>query len=330
MINKVITFPATRTVYGLPTLESRRVFSEVTSNLDLFEHLYGKPYLKRQDPAHKLFLDTYLQWSKPVVAGLESFEHRYPSNGSSEAIKDTINQLHANNPQAKLGVFTGEYEGAVNYADAARMPLIKINRFDKPWADLASELKPGDYFYTSQPSALDGNLYEGYKQLVEECAKLQIKLLVDLTYVGAVAKPYQIDVSSPAIHTVFISLSKLGMYYQRIGGCYSREPNGFLFGNMWFKNMLSLAVGTRYLELYPVFEVARKYAALQHPIVADLNRQYGLTLKPCDVYLLASQFVETDESLDPLFADLIRPLGSKSSLRACLTPLLDAVSKGRS
>ena len=47
MINKVITFPATRTVYGLPTLESRRVFSEVTSNLDLFEHLYGKPYLTR-------------------------------------------------------------------------------------------------------------------------------------------------------------------------------------------------------------------------------------------------------------------------------------------
>ena len=330
---KCLQAGVTKTVYGFPNMEVARIFRSITHRSNLFESLYADPYLKQQDPAHKKFIKTYLKWSSPVVSGLNRFKYQYPSNGSSEAIKDTLNLIRSKYPESRLAMFIGEYEGAVSYAKASGLPLVVIDRYGFDSAGDSSSLnldslQQGDFFYISQPSAMDGNIFLGFDKLVSKCESKGIKLLVDLTYVGAVAKKYNIDLTSSAIHTVFFSLSKLGMYYQRIGGCLTQEENGFLYGNMWFKNMLSMAVGTSYMKEYPVYSVASKYAKVQREAVGYLNRNYGLQLKACDVYLLANRLVEDPQNLNisPFFNGLLRNIGRQYSLRMCLTPLLDVGS----
>ncbi len=320
----------TATVYSEPTPEVQAIYDELRIEPGLFHKLYGEPYLRGQDAIHIRFLDAYRNWASSVVTGLAAYQFAYASNGSNEAMKDTFNTIRVRYPNATVGVFTGEYEGATGYVKAAGLPLVEVDRFADPWTALTEKLKPGDFFYISHPSALDGMLWPDYPRLVKLCEDKGIRLMVDLAYVGCVAREYQIDVSSAAIHTVFFSLSKMGMYYQRIGGCFSREDNPLLYGNQWFKNPQSLELGTRYLQRHQVRELAPKYATLQRRIVQHLNRKYGLHLEPCDVYLLAAQMMHDRSELpaEPEeFSVLYRPLGSRGSLRLCLTPLIDVMVK---
>jgi hypothetical protein len=92
------------------------------------------------------------------------------------------------------------------------------------------------------------------------------------------------------VAAVVFSLSKpMGVYYHRIGGCLSRAPIGTLVGNLWFKNLFSLKLGTALMKAHGVTALPTKYAPLQARVLERLiadGRVPG-EARASDVVLLA-------------------------------------------
>jgi histidinol-phosphate/aromatic aminotransferase/cobyric acid decarboxylase-like protein len=315
----------TATVYALPTEEARAVSRDVYRALETeagYFSTFGEPYTRKQDPVHLAFLDAYREWSAPIVRGLDGFSHAYPSNGSSEAIKDAIAFfLKTKSPGARLHVFRGEYEGASALARGHAIEVVEHERSDAGIDGLFLDAGPHDYFFLSQPSSLDGNVWGGYEAFVRRARDEQLSLLIDLCYVGCVDEDFSVDVSAPNICAVFFALSKsFGVYYQRIGGGFFRESIPSLEGNRWFKNLTSLAIGTELLRRFSVRTLPRRYRPYQEEAVARINARLGISLAPSDVFLLAHQRAEV--APDPFLAPFLR----HGIVRACLTPMLEAMS----
>ena len=189
------------------------------------------------------------------------------------------------------------------------------------WPAVVNALGPGDQFYLSQPSAIDGMVWDEFDNFVDrmQTNAPRAELMLDLTYVGCVPREFTVRAERSVIAAIFFSLSKpAGAYYHRIGGIFSRHEYPGLFGNKWFKNLTSLAIGTHFMSSFEVYELPRKYLPIQERVAAEVGRQLELSLEPADVFLLATG------NANPPPADLERFLLRGSSgeqrLRACLTP----------
>ncbi|HYD17951.1 MAG TPA: hypothetical protein VEF76_05700, partial [Patescibacteria group bacterium] len=145
----------------------------------------------------------------------------------------------------------------------------------------------------------------------------------DLTYVGSVAREFTVEAFAPNIRSIFFSLSKpMGVYYHRVGGLLSRAAYPGLFGNKWFKNLLSLKLGTALMQKYAVHDLPRKYTALgQGPAIATARARLGLDLAASDVALLATAPVGDDDFTQYL----ARGGEGERRARLCLTPMIAAI-----
>jgi hypothetical protein len=320
----------TNLVYSYPFEEMMATAENMMKNTDPRD-MFGAPYTRKQDIEHKRFLDAYRQWAAPVVKGLEGFSHAYPASGSSEPLKDTLALAKAHNPEMTLHVFEGEYEGAVAYAEALNIKVVRHPRTSAEINQLVHTLGKNDYFYLSQPSSLDGNVWTGFDAFMKATQPTAARpdaphILVDLAYVGAVVKDYSVDLSYPHIESVFFSLSKVfGTYYMRIGGLFSRKENPLEFGNRWFKNIPGLRIGTELLNKYDVYAMPRTYLWAQTASLQRLSRLTGLPLQASDVVLLANLPTKQDSSFAKDYSGLYRG-GTDGFLRFCLTPTMMMIS----
>ncbi len=301
--------------------------------LGLAERLYGEPWRGGQDHLHEEFLDSWLDWSTGVVSlDRAAFPYRYATSGSSEAIRERIAQFSTDRRAVGLEpvmhVFDGEYEGYAAYADAY---AVRIERHDRArWREWFKQRSTGpagaDLWLISQPSAIDGNLWADFPEFLRhlERAAPEMRVAVDLAYVGTVAREYQIALTSPLIDTVFFSLSKVfGVYYHRVGGVLSRTVMPGLVGNRWFKNSFSLALGRELLATLPHHAIPAQYGAIQARAVTDVRSALGLPLVASDALLIAHHAV-----IDPLPAT-VAGLRRGNVVRYCLTPTLDRLIFGK-
>ena len=179
--------------------------------------------------------------------------------------------------------FKGEYEGYKSYAEAARIEVIEHDRRD--WQKVAETMPENEWFFLSQPSAIDGNVWQDANSFLRAVAAKSDKprVIMDMTYVGAIADApaEKFAVSEACVRNVIFSLSKpFGAYYDRIGGVFCREEDGGLFGNKWLKNLTSLALGTKLMTRHNVFALPRKYKAVQRKQAAYVGRIWVSRLKP--------------------------------------------------
>ena len=129
------------------------------------------------------------------------------------------------------------------------------------------------------------------------------------------------------------SLSKpAGTYYDRIGGVLARprpgmdgDPYKALFGNKWFKNLTSIAIGLEFMQSHSVYELPRKYAGVQNDaalaIGANLKAQgHEIDLKTSDVFLLATGEMPAEPG--DIHRYLEPPADGRSIVRVCLTPTM--------
>ncbi len=316
-------------------LVSRRALAPVESPVDSstpdppatgrehYHNLFREAWTQKQDIVHEAFFDAWLKWSSPVVklSGSE-YPYRYPTSGASEGLREAIHMYGARARQENfwptIHTFEGEYEGYAAYARAAGIPL-KTHRRGH-WLQAIQSVRPTDQFYISQPSGIDGNVWNEFDSFAQELARKvpQAQLMLDLSYVGCVAKDYLIDASYPNIAAIFLSLSKpAGVYYHRIGGMFSRHEYLGLFGNKWFKNISSLCIGTEFMSRYAVQELPRKYLPVQQQAVQDLKSQLGLELEPADIVLLAVG--QPRPQLSDLERYLLRGPDGEALVRVCLT-----------
>jgi histidinol-phosphate/aromatic aminotransferase/cobyric acid decarboxylase-like protein len=307
-----------RTVYSLYYPETRRVVDALWAERP--HALYERNYDKLQDAMHLGCLDGWRAWA--VRAGVrfgDGFGHHYPTAGASEAIH-ALMAFQATHGGGRVHFFDGEYEGYFHTAAALSLPAVSHPREPASWAATVAELAPADSFWLSQPSAIDGNLWRdlhAFASLVERRAP-GTRIVVDLTYVGAVAAPLPIHLDRPAVAAVLWSLSKpFGVYYHRIGGLLSREEIPSLRGHHWFKNLFSLALGERLMACFAPGELAALHAA-QQTSALERARSAGVlppTAKASDVVLLAHA-----PAGDAAFEEYRRGTG----LRFCLSPAMDA------
>jgi hypothetical protein len=284
----------------------------------------------KQDAYHEDFFKLWHAWSSPVIdLNLERFPFHYPSNGASEVLRHLIFSyatralLHESVVAPTIHVFEGEYEGYKAMAEDAGLLCKEWPRSD--WETVAKLLPRDHMFFISQPSAIDGNVWEHFnaflKIISEDDQKwnIQPRVVVDLTYVGAVERfaiTEKFDMNQRCVRNVVFSLSKpFGAYYDRIGGVYCRTEDSGLFGNKWFKNLSSLAFGRELLKRYDVFYMPNLYSPVQKLAVINAKEKLGLDLRPSDVYLLANGDPKPGNKL----ADYITRAGR---MRACLTPFM--------
>jgi histidinol-phosphate/aromatic aminotransferase/cobyric acid decarboxylase-like protein len=305
----------TTAVYGLVLPETRAMVRRLWSEQP--ESLFECAYDDRQDAAHHVFIDAWKRWVAPHVSGLSEFSNHYTTNGSSEAIRESVWSLSQAASSAErtplLHVFAGEYEGYAAYARAAGIQVATHDR--SRWQAIQFSERSLHRFYISQPSAIDGNLWPDFPRFVGELTRRGVELAVDLAYVGAVSALPSLDLSAPTIAHVFFSLSKVfGLFYHRVGGVLSRSPMLGLEGNKWFKNMFSLYLGTALIgETASPTTLPVKYQPAQHEACRLVAKQHRIELTPSDVILLAS-------SKAGGYSQAFR---RGSGYRWCLTPTMD-------
>jgi hypothetical protein len=271
------------------------------------------------DELHLPLMDRYERFARyEGVIGLDTFDAKYFTNGSSEGIFHLIASLV---DEEKLYQFDGEYQGYKAYADSIGRKIITVFH----GVDELMTLEPGTIIM-SNPASFDGNIISS--SIIKKIGRRH-KIILDLAYMGMTQKPLNLDLTDESIVAVLGSLSKpFGMYYYRIGFCYSRFPIMSLYGNKWFKNALSIKLGESVLDHFDPKNLQKfkdKYFALQEKAVVCVNREFGLTWAldgvlqavGSDVWLLAkSPWRSADPSdLRPFKRGTIDPC-----YRFCLTP----------
>jgi hypothetical protein len=329
---------ASKTVYALVTPQTEAAKNLILGNCGAGPDAVRRRHLEqfrdawtgKQFASHEAFLERWMAWAAPVVAiDAAGFPWRYPTAGGSEALFHVItaygNRARGERFDPAVHVFAGEYEGYKAYAEACRIAVVEHARAD--WEAVARKIPATALFCLSQPSAIDGNVWPEANAFLALLAAGtdQPRVLLDVTYVGAIAEPpaMRIAANAPAVQALVFSLSKpFGVYYDRIGGVLCRDSMPSLFGNQWFKNLTSLQLGTALLEHHDVFDLPRRHRNVQREAAAQVGRRLGLTLSPSDVYVLAQADPKTTGDLE-LAAFLRRPAGDPAaSLRLCLTPTM--------
>ena len=314
-----------RPVFDCKWPETRAVVEELWASRP--HHLYDRPYDGLQDDLGDRFLDAWRTWATPVVRIASDLKFSYATMGSTEAIRETL-ALHAmqrgqsthDGRKPTIHIFDGEYEGYPAQFDGYGGAVVRHDR--AAYAEsMTRDVRPGDRFYVSQPSAIDGNVWAGYDEFIAhvEHHHPDLHVFADLSYVGAVGRNFTVRVDSPVIRAAFVSLSKpLGVYYHRVGGVFSRDALPGLYGNRWFKTSFGLALGIALCERFGVHEIPRRYSALQRQETMRIAHETGIALAPSDAVLLAH-----GPAAQPHMPDDIAALRRGDSVRLCLTPSLE-------
>ena len=303
------------------------------ARVDNFLSMYHEPWTSKQDAMHQKYFDTWFDWVSPIVSiNKDDFAFQYPTPGASEGIFKVMAEYEARcatqNTNRVIHIFEGEYEGFPAFAESLGLEVKRHKRED--WKNALNNVGPHEQFWISQPSAIDGMVWDDFEDFTNTLNNQQptAELIPDLSYVGIVAREFSVNVNSPNIPCVIFSHSKpCGGYYHRIGGIVCKDERLSLVGNKWFKNLLSLKLGTEMMERHGVFDLPRKYRPAQEQACAKINQLLGNPgLKPADVMLLgiapASKNQENDSSL---LQTLTRGSGDEKITRVCLTPMMTTI-----
>ncbi len=327
---------ASGTVYSLVMPESEAVLSTVMDGASmindalepdrgrLFE-LYHEPWSQKQDGMHEEYFRTWAEWAAPVVSfPAQEFVHRYPTAGASEGIYKLMAEYAAvargNDITPTIHIFDGEYEGFAAFAAALDIRLVRHQR--EHWGEIVPTLDADAQFWISQPSAIDGmvwNEFEAFAAILSD-QRPDVQLIPDLTYVGSVARGYSIALDLPNIPAFLISQSKpLGGYYHRVGGVFAKREYPSLFGNKWFKNLLSLRWATTMMLRYDVHHLPNKYRPVQIQAAKNSGALLGIEqLAATDVMLMAK--APKTVGLSPSVQAVLRGTGAEEVIRLCVSP----------
>lgn len=312
------------TIYSLVMPESEAALAAVIDDRATLLDMYREAWTQKQDAMHLAYFDHWLEWSRPVLElDAAAFPFRYPAAGASEGIFKLMSEYAADcrssGVDPSIHLFEGEYEGFPAFAASLCLPVIRHKRSD--WERVVAEAVPDHaQFWISQPSAIDGTVWPHFDAFAAALAEARptTELVPDLTYVGSVARDYRIALTAPNIQALLFSHSKpFGGYYHRVGGVLARRQRPSLFGNRWFKNLLSLAWGTEMMRRHDVFELPRRYRPVQEEAARRCGDALGIELYPADVSLLAT--APWSDDVAPLLRAVGRGCEEERVVRLCVT-----------
>lgn len=306
------SFRAIKAVYSYLLPEVRVVIDEITRDYphDVFLRSVPPPGL---DDFHVPIIDRLVDYYKESVPALGGFQSKYPTAGSEEGIKEFMTRLRTDG-ENHICVIKGDYEGFSEVAKTRGLDVWVVNPYVNP-----KYISPSVWFI-SNPSARNGrHLPDG---LIYDICEAGHKVFYDMSYLGTTT-PMVYDLSHPNIVAAAISFSKpYGLFYYRIGFTFSREPIPALYGNKWFKNVFSLLVADRVMQMLDIWKLSEKYRTVRARILEKIRTETGLPLHPSEVFLLA-YLEEKDVPWGCLTVEqmeMIKPFDREGTYRFCLTP----------
>ncbi len=278
------------------------------------------------------FLEQYVAWSHDIAnIDRSRYPHGYVGHGSTEILREIGNQHNikclARHWDSVLHTFQGEYEGPKCDALQADSPGVVVEHSRQSYQKLmwGDHMRPGDLFYLSQPSSIDGNLWPEYDEFMVWLHKEHpgVSVVLDLSFVGTVARSqYRVNTSHPNIISIVSSLSKPFGMQERVGCLYSKRPYRTLENNShFFSQPRNFEVGTALLNTFDPYALPTKYVPLQHAAVERLQSAVQGMVSPSDVIFLAHQ--PKEEAQTPLQCQLIRGGSIRYGLASMMQAAID-------
>ena len=275
------------------------------------------------DALHVPLIERVVELHAPLAPGLGDFGWRYPTSGSSEGIVHLLAGLRASGASG-IRVIDGEYEGFGITAGHLGLGMESFPLAALP--DVTPDARA--VWCISQPSARDGNLLPA--RVLDDLVDRGHRVVLDLAYLGSTEPTAPIvDLRHPGIEAVVMSLSKpYGLFRWRIGWTFARDAVPSLYANRWFNDIGRQLLGLAVLEQVGPTRLARAWQPKQAGIVASLNADHGLRLRPADAVLIASMPVADGADLDDAARKLLDPFRRAEAYRLCLTPALERATVG--
>ena len=217
------------------------------------------------------FLYEYDKWIKSgtlnVSTGLEDFEYKVYSNGTTEA----FDKFYMKNAKRRFRCFKGEY---MYHKLAWRDKFVWNYIEDAP-------LHKADAVVVSLPFADTGDKHTEYHNLMRKCSDMNIPVLIDCAYYGA-CRHIHIDLAYPCITDVTFSLSKtFPVAYARIGMRYTRvddDDTMFVYHKISYNNKIGALIGLEYFKNFSPDYIPNKYLDKQQDFCNTLGIETSKTV----------------------------------------------------
>lgn len=202
------------------------------------------------------FLNAYEDWIKApgsnTIIGLDDFKYKVFSAGTTEAFDKFYIKHHTKH----FRIFKGEY---VYHKLAFR------SNYSWSWLD-DDPIGPNDAVIISLPFSDTGNEHSRHTEILEECERLNVPVLIDCVYFGT-CQDITFDFSYKCITDVVFSLSKaFPLAYARIGIRFTRENDDdlmFVYNGMQYNNKIGAIIGHEFLKSFSNNYIPSKYRSTQ-------------------------------------------------------------------
>jgi hypothetical protein len=213
------------------------------------------------------FLSKYVDWilttTNNKIAGIEQYPFKCFSQGTSEAFE----KCYMNYSHRRFRCFKGEY---VYHKLAWR-----DNKFN--WKYLEDDvLESNDVVIISQPFSDTGNQHPLLDDILNQCDKLDVPVIIDCCYFG-ICSNVNFDFTRPCIKEITFSLSKtFPVSHIRIGMRLSRLDNDdllFVYNKSGYTNRLAASIGLKFINQFSPDYIFEKYRdrQLQYCDILDVE-----------------------------------------------------------
>jgi len=210
------------------------------------------------------FCAEYKKWIEKDknFKGFQDYKYLDFSNGTTETF-DKFYQTHSN---LRLRLLRGEY-----FYHQLQAKLIFKDKFD--WiAD--SSLSRGDVVVMSCPFSDTGNVPDGFDDILSECDRLDIPVLIDMAYIS-ISDLKELDLSHKSIRVITSSLSKVfPVEHHRIGIRMRKELEDdtlLAYNQNQYVNRYSVSLGYHMIKSFPNDWLFEKYKRKQKKICDEMG-----------------------------------------------------------
>lgn len=211
------------------------------------------------------FCDRYFEWIKSGTLnnfiGLDSFEYRCYSNGTTES----FDKFYMKNHSRRFRCFKGEY---------MYHQLAWRNHWPD-WKFIEDEsLTENDAVVISIPFADTGDKHKQHDDVLNQCDRLGIPVLIDCAYYG-ICSNIEFDLTHRCITDVVFSLSKtFPVAHARIGMRLTRDDNDdslFVVNKNGYMNRIGAYIGFKFISKFSPDFIPERYKVKQLAFCEHLN-----------------------------------------------------------
>jgi hypothetical protein len=193
---------------------------------------------------HNLFLERFYNWiletKNNTIIGLEKFQSKVFTNGSTEA----FDKFYLKNKNRNLRYFKGEY---MYHAAIGKSYFENVILLDD------APVNKNDVVVISLPFADTGDAHPQMDEILTKCSELGVPVLIDCCYYGACAGLIM-NFDHSCITDITFSLAKsFPLGFIRVGMRLTRNDNNdplFVYNKNNYVNRLGSAVGLELLNRY--------------------------------------------------------------------------------